>query len=398
MKRVVIIGGGASGLMAALNIKDDYEIVILEKKGLAKKLLLTGAGRCNYWNSSITKDNYYSSNKGLLDSILTEENKDKVMAIFKELGIIPKIKNGYYYPSTESSQTFKTALLRKVLPKTIIKEDFLVTSIKNINDKFIISNGKENITCDKLVLATGSNASLKEKDYLSYNYLKERGHSIIPILPALVSLKIEDKYLNSLKGLRIDACISLYEDNKLLKKETGQLQLTANSLSGICIFNISSLASRGLYNKKKEVVKINFLPFIETDNYLECFNERDKLMKDATAMELFETVLHYKLVKTIFVKEKITKEKWSDLSLKEKEKIIKDFTEYEVTILETNSLEEAQSVTGGVSLKEINLKTMESLLVKNLYITGELLDADGICGGFNLAFAFITGYLAGKDI
>ena len=121
-------------------------------------------------------------------------------------------------------------------------------------------------------------------------------------------------------------------------------------------------------------------------------------MKDATAMELFETVLHYKLVKAIFVKEKITKEKWSDLSLKEKEKITKDFTEYEVTILETNALEEAQSVTGGVSLKEINLKTMESLLVKNLYITGELLDADGICGGFNLAFAFITGYLAGKDI
>ena len=398
MKRVIIIGGGASGLMTALNIPKDYEIIILERKTIGKKLLQTGAGKCNYWNEDININKYYSPNKELLSSILSNENQLSVLDIFRRLGIIPKIKNGYYYPSTESSQTIKNALLTKVASKAIIKEDFKVTAISRKNNKFIVSSDKESLTCDKLVVATGSNASLKDKDYLAYNYLKETNHTINYLLPALVSLQIEDKLLTSLKGLRIDAELSLYENKKLLKKEPGQLQLTANSLSGICTFNISSLASRGLYNKKEEVIKINFLPFIKTTSYLDYFNERNILLEKPQAKELFETILHYKLVNAIFSKEKLTNEKWDDLSTKKKETLIKDFTEYEVEIKKTATISEAQTVTGGVSLKEINLATMESLLVKDLYITGELLDVDGICGGFNLAFAFITGYLAGKSM
>ena len=398
MKRVIIIGGGASGLMTALNIPKDYEIIILERKTIGKKLLQTGAGKCNYWNEDININKYYSPNKELLSSILSNENQLSVLDIFRRLGIIPKIKNGYYYPSTESSQTIKNALLTKVASKAIIKEDFKVTAISRKNNKFIVSSDKESLTCDKLVVATGSNASLKDKDYLAYNYLKETNHTINYLLPALVSLQIEDKLLTSLKGLRIDSELSLYENKKLLKKELGQLQLTANSLSGICTFNISSLASRGLYNKKEEVVKINFLPFIKTTSYLDYFNERNILLEKPQAKELFETILHYKLVNAIFSKEKLTNEKWDDLSTKKKEALIKDFIEYEVEIKKTATISEAQTVTGGVSLKEINLATMESLLVKDLYITGELLDVDGICGGFNLAFAFITGYLAGKSM
>lgn len=398
MKRVIIIGGGASGLMTALNIPKDYEIIILERKTIGKKLLQTGAGKCNYWNEDININKYYSPNKELLSSILSNENQHSVLDIFRRLGIIPKIKNGYYYPSTESSQTIKNALLTKVASKAIIKEDFKVTAISKKNNKFIVSSDKETLTCDKLVVATGSNASLKDKDYLAYNYLKETNHTINYLLPALVSLQIEDKLLTSLKGLRTDSELSLYENKKLLKKELGQLQLTANSLSGICTFNISSLASRGLYNKKEEVVKINFLPFIKTTSYLDYFNERNILLEKPQAKELFETILHYKLVNAIFAKEKLTNEKWDDLSTKKKEALIKDFIEYEVEITKTATISEAQTVTGGVSLKEINLATMESLLVKDLYITGELLDVDGICGGFNLAFAFITGYLAGKSM
>ena len=398
MKRVIIIGGGASGLMTALNIPKDYEIIILERKTIGKKLLQTGAGKCNYWNEDININKYYSPNKELLSSILSNENQHSVLDIFRRLGIIPKIKNGYYYPSTESSQTIKNALLTKVTSKAIIKEDFKVTAISKKNNKFIVSSDEESLTCDKLVVATGSNASLKDKDYLAYNYLKETNHTINYLLPALVSLQIEDKLLTSLKGLRIDSELSLYENKKLLKKEPGQLQLTANSLSGICTFNISSLASRGLYNKKEEVVKINFLPFIKTTSYLDYFNERNILLEKPQAKELFETILHYKLVNAIFSKENITNEKWDDLSTEKKKSLIKDFTEYEVEIKKTATISEAQTVTGGVSLKEINSATMESLLVKDLYITGELLDVDGICGGFNLAFAFITGYLAGKSM
>ncbi len=384
--------------MAALNISKDYEIIILERKTIGKKLLQTGAGKCNYWNESIDIDKYYTPNKEILSSIISNPNKKLVLDIFKRLGIIPKIKNGYYYPVTENSQTIKNALLNKVKEKALIKEDFQVKSIKKESNKFIVSNEKESLTCDKLILATGSNAFLKDKDYLAYNYLKETNHTIKFLLPALVGVQVEDKLLTSLKGLRIDAELSLIENNKLLKKEVGQLQLSKSGLSGICIFNISSLISRGLYEQKEEVIKINFLPFIKTNSYLAYFNERNSLMQNPKAKDLFETIIDYKLVNALFSKQKLTNEKWNDLSLEKKNNLLKAFTDYKVIIKKTNSLEESQTTTGGVSLKEINPHTMESLLVKDLYIVGELLDVDGICGGFNLAFAFITGYLAGKSI
>lgn len=384
--------------MAALNISKDYEIIILERKTIGKKLLQTGAGKCNYWNESIDIDKYYTPNKEILSSIISNPNKKLVLDIFKRLGIIPKIKNGYYYPVTENSQTIKNALLNKVKEKALIKEDFQVKSIKKESNKFIVSNEKESLTCDKLILATGSNAFLKDKDYLAYNYLKETNHTIKFLLPALVGVQVEDKLLTSLKGLRIDAELSLIENNKLLKKEVGQLQLSKSGLSGICIFNISSLISRGLYEQKEEVIKINFLPFIKTNSYLAYFNERNSLMQNPKAKDLFETIIDYKLVNALFSKQKLTNEKWNDLSLEKKNNLLKAFTDYKVIIKKTNSLEESQTTTGGVSLKEINPHTMESLLVKDLYIVGELLDVDGICGGFNLAFAFITGYLAGKSM
>ncbi len=396
--RIVIIGAGASGLMAAMNISSEHEVIILEKAKIGKKLLKTGAGKCNYWNSEINSTKYNSTNQELLGKIISKENQNNVLEIFTKIGIIPKIKNGYFYPSTESAYTMKDALYNQVKTKALIKEDFPVINIKKEKDKFIISSKDETIECDKLIIASGSNASLNEEDFTIYNFLKQY-HTIIPILPALTSLKINDKTLLSLVGLRIDAEVSLYENEKLIKKELGQLQLTKTSLSGICIFNLSSLASRGLYNHKKEVISINFLSFLNTSNYLEYFNNRNLLMNKPPLKELFTTILNYKLVNNIFSKEKINdKEKWNDLSNEKKISLLKAFTSYEVQIISPSSIKESQTVTGGISLEEIDPKTCKSLLVDNLYLVGEILDVDGICGGFNLAFAFITGFLAGRSV
>ncbi len=397
--KVIIIGAGASGLMAALNIPNDYEVILLEKNTPAKKLLQTGAGRCNYWNEEINTTKYNTQRKLELEKIISRKNQQAVLTEFAKLGIVPKIKNGYYYPSSESSQTVKQAFLSKLEDKVTILENFPVTDIKVTKDKFIVSSNDKSLTCDKLIMATGSNASLKEEDNFAYNFLKKTKHAITPLLPALVSLIIKDKTLLSLKGLRIDATLSLIEDNKLIKKETGQLQLTAYGLSGICTFNLSSLVARGLYNGKKEIIKINFLDFLKTDNYLDYFNKRNELMAKPKAITLFETLINYKLVNALFSKEKISPEaKWEDLTSKQKKSLLTSLSAYEVQVFSTNSLKDAQTVSGGVSLNDINVETCESLLVKNLYITGELLDVDGLCGGFNLAFAFITGYLAGRAL
>ena len=400
MQRVIIIGAGASGLMTALNISKDYEVIILDKnKTIAKKLLQTGAGKCNFWNEEITLNKYNTNNPQLLKEIINKDNQEHVLALFNEIGIIPKIKNGYFYPSSENAQTIKSAFLNSLGENVTIKDDFFVTDIKKENDKFFVFSKTTNLTCDKLVIATGSNASLKEPSFVAYNFLQQTNHNIRELLPALVGLRINDKALKSLAGLRIDVNLSLYENSQKKKIESGQLQLTSYGLSGICTFNMSSIVARGLYNKKKEFIEINFLPFLPTTDYLEFFNKRNILMHKPEAKNLFETLLNYKLVNILFTLEKIpSSTKWEDLSISKQKSLIERFTNYKVEVIGTNSLLEAQTTTGGVSLEDINIKTMASKHLKNLYITGEILDVDGLCGGFNLAFAFITGYLAGQAI
>ena len=381
MKRIIIVGAGAAGMLAAIHAKTkDNQVILIERNtNCGKKILITGNGKCNYLNDDFNISHYRSDNLEFLENIITEENKKLLIFEFKKIGIEPKIKNGYYYPMSNTSISIQNALLLTLKQKEIeIITNTTITDIKKINNKFILN---DKFTCDKLIIAAGSSACPKcGTDGTIYDALKPLGLKIKKPLPALVQLKSEGKFLKEWAGIRCDCELSLYENDKLIKKSIGEVQLTDYGISGICTFQLSSDCIRGLDSGKKEVIKMNFLPDIK--DFDTFYLNRVKLLKGRNDIELFEGLINYKLLYVLFKHNKNIKEALTSFSL--------EITGY-------NGFDKAQVASGGIKLTEIN-DNFECKNIKDLYIIGETLDVDGDCGGYNLAFAFLSGIIAGENI
>lgn len=406
MQEIVIIGGGASGLISAITAaRKGKKVTIIEKnEKLGKKILITGNGRCNYFNQDQNIKHYRSENKETLEKIITKTNLEKVLQFFNKIGIEPKIKNGYYYPYSNQAVSVQNALTTEINNLNIkIENEVEVKEIKKQENKFIIKTNKKNIIADKVIIATGSKSAPKTgSDGIGYKICKELGHTIIEPLPALVQLKANEKYLKEWNGIRADVKISLYENDKEIAQEIGEIQLTDYGISGICVMNLSGRVARGLHFGKNEYVKINFLDGLNIktiEQFIEFINNRNNIMKNRTISELLEGIINYKLVNVLLKKSNILKQtRWNDLSNEQKIELAKNIVELKINIIDTNSFDKSQVCSGGIPLSEINIETMESKKVKGLYIVGELLDCDGDCGGYNLTWAWITGILAGEHV
>lgn len=396
---IVIIGGGVSGIVSAIkSFNGRNRITILERNDKClKKLLLTGNGRCNYFNDDTSISNYHSMREDLLDKVINSDNMSRVLDFYDELGIIPKIKNGYYYPFSNQASTVRDALMFEVMKLGIsIKYNYLVEKIERSNNKFIIN---DSIVCDKVIIATGSCSYPKTgSDGMGYDFLRKFGHNIIKPLPALVQLNSDFKYCRELSGIRSDVILSLYEEDEFISSSVGEVQLTDYGISGICTFNLSHFVTRGLDVGKKEVIKVNFLPFIK-DNYMEWFNTYSNKHKDKNIYMLLCNILNYKLVKVILKVCSIDNETYyNELDYNSRSLLIDNLTNFKFNIVSTKDFNFSQVCNGGVSLDEVNLSTFESLIVDGLYITGEVLDINGNCGGYNLICAVISGILVGDDL
>lgn len=391
MKKIVIIGGGASGMVAAISAKkENNEVIILEKNNiLGKKILATGNGRCNYFNEIQDVSKYSSTTPKLLKEIISIENINMVLDFFNSLGIIPKIKNGYYYPYSNKSENIKKILEDKIKDLGIkVKYNFNIEDI-SYDNKFIIK-GNDIVEADSLIISTGGMASpITGSTGDGYDFAKKFNHTIIKPRPALTYLKGNDKLQSIWAGIRVDAKVSLICDDEVVDTEEGELQLTKNGLSGICIFNLST---RAIEEEAKSVeIGINFMPFIEPIMAVEFFRQR----KEENCIKVLEGFLNLKLIKAFT----------EILNIKEDAKIeevdipslIKLLTDYRFKVEGHGSFEDSQTTSGGVSLEEVNRQTFASLKQENLYLTGELLDVSGKCGGYNLTFAWISGISAGLD-
>ena len=401
MKRIVIIGGGPSGVICALHAKrKDNEVIILERNNtLLKKLLMTGNGKCNYFNDEIIIDNYESTNKEVLENIITNDNIDKVRDFFNKIGIVPKIKNGYWYPFSNQATTIKDILELELKNNNIkVYLNSLVKDIKKNKKKYIISYNDQVIESDVVVLSTGSKAYPKTgSDGIGYELLKNFNHTIIKPLPALVQLETKEKYKEWL-GVRTDVELELFEDDKYISSEKGELQLTDYGISGICVFNLSNKLVRGLEEGKKEVIKINFVPFISTliAPWLNDYNNKNT---NKSIKELLEGFLNNKIVKVILKNNNLNEKiKYNELTNENKLKLINSLRFFKVEIDKTKGFDNSQICNGGVSLLEINPNTFESKKEKGLYIIGEILDINGNCGGYNLINCWISGILSGNNI
>ncbi len=394
--KIIIIGGGASGITSAITARrKGYEVVVLEKNSsLLKKLKITGNGHCNYYNKDQNLCHYHSDNKELISKVINDKNLEQASLFFDSIGIVPKIKNGYYYPfSNQAISVCSSLILEAEKLGVVLKTDIEVQEIKKFN-KFQVITTNGVYEADKVIVSTGGMSYQKTgSDGFGYRELKRLGHNINLLLPGLTPLIISNPK-KEWKGIRTDVSISLLENNKLVRKESGEIQLTEDGISGICTMQLSSYISKGLYLGKDERIKINFLPFIDEDNFYTFMDDRSRKMKDRTIMELLEGVLNYKLISAILKKEQ--KLIWDKCNNKEKESIKENLLSYIVEVVDTKSFDHSQVTLGGVSLLEVNLDTMESRKVKDLYITGELLDINGDCGGYNLTIAWITGLIAGE--
>lgn len=406
MKKIVIIGGGISGFTSAINAKtNNNEVIILEGQDKPlKKLLITGNGKCNYFNEEFIPSKYHSFNEELLKNIISLENKNKILTFFKNIGIIPRIKENYYYPYSNQAISVKNSFLKEIENKNIkLKLNSYVKDIKKENDKFLVYYNNDVLVCDELIISTGGKSYPKTgSDGSGYNLSKKLGHTINKTLPALVGLKCKEPFLKKLNGVRSNATVSLFINDKLIKSEIGEVQFTNYGLSGICIFNLSSIASRSISENKKVKISINFLDKLKIKNkksFQEFILSSEYNFKKEKVSYFLDNLLNYKLTNVILEKTKIERNKLvSKLSDNEINMLFENLFSFTMNIIDTNNFESAQITTGGVSLYEINPLTFESKIVANLYLTGEVLDIDGDCGGYNIAFAVLSGILAGESV
>ena len=383
--KIIIIGSGASGLAAGISLlRCGYDVTILERNNISgKKLLLTGAGRCNFFNSDQNIIHYHSNDKDILAKIITSNNIHLVEDFITSLGIVPKVKDGYYYPFANQAYNMKELLERTYLDLGgKIKYNYLVEKIEKKNSLFLVN---DNISCDKLILATGSKAyKMTGSDGIGYQLAKKFNHHIVKVLPSLTSLITREK--TNLKGVRVDAKVTLYEDGVKVREELGQVQFTDYGLSGICIFNLSYYAVKGLNKNKKEVITIDLMPFMDKVSF------KNKKVYDLLLGFLPNKMIDY-ILKTLDISKDVY---YENLSNDKKQELTKILKEMEFNITSYKEFDFSQVCSGGVSLREINPLTMESIFVKNLYIIGELLDVNGDCGGYNLTFAFLSGILTSR--
>lgn len=398
----LIIGGGASGLMCAISAMQKnckLKIAIIEKNDrVGKKLLSTGNGRCNLTNSNISVSKYTGSFKGQAKQLFERFSSDYLLNIFSNLGLLTYSDNeGRYYPISKQASSVLD-IMRFSCERLGV--DFFcgekIKTVKKTGNKFSVITDTNNFTALKLVIACGSKAAPKLGGNASgADYLKNFGHKFKAFSPALCPVTVNSDLLKSLKGLRVRGKADLYNDkNQKLKTEIGEIQFTDKSLSGICIFNLS------LYTNKNYKIVLDLLPDYSHSELYDILKRRIQLFFSLPCENLFTGIFQKRISQAILKMSKIDNLSRLCTALTENEiqKICSTVKHMSFTVTKNEDFSYAQCADGGVPGNEINEKNMESKIIKNLYICGETVDLCGECGGYNLHFAFSSGYLAGENL
>ncbi len=399
--KIGIIGAGASGMMAAIIASEGgAQVTLIEKKDrVGKKILATGNGKCNFTNKVVNESDYYSQYKSVHSDYISQFNQEQVLSFFESRGMLIKERNDYCYPRSEQAATLLDILRAGLVKNRVnILTECCPEEIRIKEDGFEVRAGSRTLFFHRLILACGGFAGEKKAQGLSgYAYAEKLGHSLVPVVPALVQLKVKDKDFKGIAGVRTEAAVTLYIENKKKVTEQGELQLTAYGISGIPVFQLSRHAAYGFRQKQPVTASIDFLPeYSEEEWKAVVLNKWKNMDKKETLEDFFLGFLNKKL-NLLFIREAGLKPQTSIGGCRI-EKILQvclQMKNWEIKLKETNPFEQAQVCAGGVPLSEVTL-SLESRKVKGLYFAGELLDVDGRCGGYNLQWAWTSGYIAGK--
>lgn len=457
-KNVIVVGAGASGLMAAVfAARNGAKVTVLEgMERPGKKLLMTGNGRCNITNMAAgLPESYHGGGRDLAAAVIPRFDAGAVRAFFGELGLLTVEKNGYVYPFTGQASSVlevllgelarlnvklklgeKIEVIEKVEATGKIEAIEKVTAIKKAEDgqapnagdtKHGPDTGNVEYTADhsrnshmhtdrvshwqvrtatwqyqadcvilccgsKCLPATGSDGS-------GYALAKKLGLSVAPVAPALTALLCEGSFLPNLAGVRCPAEITLYreESGNILSRETGELQWTKYGISGIAVFQLSRFVSTAKAGQKFRV-SVDLFPGYETDFLGTLLKKRSGELGTATVPVLLRGLLNEKLIPVVLSESGVSRKKiCAQLTDLELDRLLRSCRQFPLKVLGTKSFDACQVCAGGVDARQIDPNTMECKNHPGLYLAGELLDVDGPCGGYNLQWAWSSGFLAGTS-
>lgn len=400
---IIVVGAGAAGLMAAITAarKGCRVLVLDHHTEPAKKLLATGNGKCNFTNKMQGSSYYRGGNPAFVLNILHQFSAEDTVDFFAGLGVLSREKQGYYYPRSGQASAIRNALLLEAKRNQVqILSEIGIRMIRKEQDIFCLETKSGNFYSEKCILATGGKASPKTgSDGSGYIYAKKLGHSIKMPLPALTALVAKEAWMKKTAGVRADAAVTLFVEGKQIVSDTGELQMTDYGVSGIPIFQISRFASIALSEGKEVQVSIDFLPEWKREEI------SSRLAQLAVSNPGFQNWIE---ILSGFVNQKIAgviaelangslKEGRMDKGLcqKQADRLSTLLKDTRISILQARGFDHAQVTCGGIPVSELKDGTMESNLVPGLYFAGEMVDVDGICGGYNLQWAWSSGYAAG---
>lgn len=407
MKKIIVIGGGAAGIMAAIRAAESGASVTLFEKmpQVGRKLRITGKGRCNLTNSADVGEvvkNIPSNGKFLFSALKNFTPADTVN-FFESLGVVTKVeRGGRVFPASDDAKEVIDALLRRMAILGVeVKTNAPVTDILAENKKVVgVQVGGKKFSADAVILATGG-ASYPATGSAGdgFEFARRLGHTVTTILPALVPLETEEEFVKDVQGLSLrNVRVKLLADGKKVAEEFGEMLFTHFGVSGPIILTLSRQAAQLLAAGRFVELEINLKPAL-TPEQLDARLLRDfakfkgKIVKNA----LIE-LLPAKLIPPVLDLSYLPEDKRVDeITAIERRRLLDILRGVPLTITRTRPLAEAIVTSGGISIKEINPRTMESKIVKNLFIVGEVADIDGFTGGFNLQAAWATGNAAGKS-
>lgn len=406
---VIVIGAGAAGMMAAIIAAENgASVTILEKMPrVGKKLLITGKGRCNITNIADIKElikNMHGNGSFLYSSFHNFSNND-LIDFFENLGVKTKVeRGGRVFPESDKAIDVVDALLRKmdsleirilkdVAVKNIIKEDNKVTAV--VDKKGLVYQA------DKIIVATGG-ASYPATGSSGDGYViaEKLGHTITPIKPSLVPLETEEDWVKIAQGLSLkNVKASIIVDDKKVTEDFGEMLFTHYGVSGPIILSLSKIVAENLTENKIVELAINLKPALSFEKlHNRVQRDFEKFSKKQIKNALNE-LLPSKLIDIIIDLSYINPDKMiNQITKEERLRLVEQIMDLRLTITKTRPVAEAIVTAGGVSIKQINPKTMESKIIEGLYFAGEIVDVDGYTGGYNLQAAFSMGYIAGKAV
>ena len=400
LAKVIVVGGGPAGIMAALSAAKNNEVTLIERnKEIGMKLRLTGGGRCNITNNRDIEEFFDKivNNKKFLYSALYTFSNYSLLEYFSNNGLEYKVEldEKVYTKSDKADEVIE--LLRNDLEKNKVKiryntmvNDFIV---EDNTIKGVITSYGEKILGDKVIITTGGKSFPHTgSDGAMYEVLEKYGHTITPIHAALIPLVIKEEFVKKLQGVAMkDVVVSAKLKKKKIEK-FGDMLFTHFGISGPAVLKLSSYISKVLGEGEVEVT-LDFLKDKSKDEISNIIRSNP----NKTVLNNLKGILPQNFLKVVFEMLGLTEVKASELNKEDENKIIEYMKEMKLTARETLSIKAAQVTSGGVKVKEINASTMESKIIKNLYFAGEVIDIDAETGGYNLQMAFSTGYLAGTD-